>query len=364
LTKKIKQAGQLATLVPRTRPIPAKRLEGSLVEQGLMLVLLRRMDEERAVASLELLRKAYADWNELRVSQVQEIVQVLRPRVKRVTAEHVAELGPVANDIKELLQEIFQKTHALDLAELREDAAAAGKLIAQMPFLGTAQGSYLLWASTDGALPVHPGVTRVLERLGLLSRAGGPKKAREAVAQLLPAGNELDVLCALSEVADRWCDARRPLCWQCPLVEECPHGKKVRKDWQVQQARQEVQRKREEARRADQERKEKAKREREEAREAKRREQQGKKLERERQKRLREEARRKEKEERERQRAEAQKKREAEAEKRRLAAERKKAEADKRKAEAERKKAGKAKKPATRAGSRPTQRKTTARKTR
>lgn len=358
MSKKSKQVGLLAAAVPRTRPIPAKKLEGSLIEHGLLLALMRHMEEEQALASLELLRKAYADWNELRVSQVQEIVRVLRPRVKRVTAEHVAEVGPAANAARDFLQEVFQKTHGLTLEELREDPATAGKLLAQMPYLGSAQGSYLLWVAGDGGLPMHPGLVRVLERLALMTKQGSPKKAREAVTQLLPEGGELEVIRALSEVVDRWCDAKRPLCWECVLVEECAYGKKVRKDWQAQQARAEVQRKREEARRAEQEKRDRTKREREEARDAKKRQAQMQKLERERQKKEREDAKKREREEAAKAREDAKRKQAAEAEKKRADAERKKAEAEKKrleaerkKAEADKKKAAKAKKPAAKGSS-------------
>ena len=72
-----------------------------------------------------------------------------------------------------------------------------------------------------------------------------------------------------SEVADRWCDARKPLCHVCVLVSECTYGKKAFQDWKTQQVRLEAQRVKDEARQALLMKKEEARRAREDARAAK-----------------------------------------------------------------------------------------------
>jgi hypothetical protein len=187
-----------------------------------------------------------------------------------------------AREARELLQEVYQKTHGLELEFLREDLSASAKLVQQMPHLGLAGGGFLLWLAGDKQLPVHSALVRVLDRLGLVTRGGLSKKVRDVVTPLVPEGSELRFVQAFGEVADRWCDARKPICWECPLAEECPHGKKVRQEHKVQMERQEAQRKKDEARRAILEKKEAAKRKREEDRAAKKAAIVAQKLERER----------------------------------------------------------------------------------
>jgi endonuclease III len=324
LSKKAEQAAQLFAKIPRTRPVPEGPEDGTLLELGMLCVLLRHAPEDKARAALAQLKKAYPDWNELRVSQVQEIVRNMRPRPKKVGREP-DELARAAIDVRTFLQEVFQKTHGLDLESLREDAGAAAKTLTQLTFLGVAGGSYLLWVASGKELPVHSAIVRVLDRIGLMPRTGSTRKAREQIATIVPKGRELTFVAAFGEVADRWCDARKPVCWECVLVDDCTYGKKAFREWKALQARLEAQRKRDEARRQEQERKDRVRREREEGRERKRREAEEKKRERERQRIERFEARKREQEERKTRQLEEQRRRKEEAA-RKLAAQKKAAE--------------------------------------
>lgn len=272
MSKKSDQAAKLLEKIELPHEIPAPLKEGSLLQQGLYAVLLRHMPAAKAEAAVATLVKAFEDWNELRVCQAQEVAAHLAPKGGR-TPDKLRKLVPVANAVRDYLQEVYQKTHALDLAELKEDPLAAGKLVSQMPYLGGVAGSFLLWLAHERTLPVTPGLTRVLDRLGLMARTASPKKARAAMDPLVPGGDPLRFAAGFGLVAERWCHHRNPACWECPLREDCPHGKKVYKEWKVQQERQEAQRVKEEARRAVQAEKDRAReeRERKRAEEARRR---------------------------------------------------------------------------------------------
>ncbi len=254
------QRVQLRWPLPSTPPS-----SGSLVEQGLVLVLMRQLTAAQANAVVVALKGAYEDWNEVRVCQVQELVTSMRAgwKTPAITDEALRQAVVTA---REYLQEIFQRTHGLDLAEFSDDPTAAGKVLPLMPFLGMATGTYLLWVATGGQMVVHPALVRVLDRLGIVPRSGSSKKTRELVDPVVPEGKGLEFLLAFAEVADRWCDARKPLCHECVLVVECKYGKKAFKEYQVQRARMEAQRKKDEARRAIVEKKESARRAREDER--------------------------------------------------------------------------------------------------
>ena len=313
MTKKSETATRLLQKIHPRWSLPKPLKEGTLLEQGMLAVLVRHFPQEKAEAVIPALQEAYPDWNEMRVAQAQEIAGRMLKKGRTPRRDAVKSALAAAVDVREYLQEVYQRVHGLDLEILREDPAAGGKLLQQLPKLGLAAGSQLLWIANGGQLPVHGALVRVLDRLGLVSRSGSVKKAGEAIAPLVEPGKDLMFVERFSEVADRWCDARRPICQDCVLVEDCPHGKRVAHDWKAQQARLAAARSREEARRALVEKKDAARRARDDARAAKKAEAEARKHEREQKRRERADALKKSEAERLKKKVLAEKKREADA---------------------------------------------------
>lgn len=222
----------------------------SLLELGLLCVLLRHLDEERGKKTLVALREGFTDWNELRVSQVQEFQQLVAAKDERTRVL-------VARSARDYLQEIYQKNHGFDLEPLRQDLLEAGKFVMGLDFLGATASHFLLWSAAGGAVPISPGVVRTLDRLGLVKRQASIKKSVAAMEKLVPPDERLDFGLRVGRVIEAWCDAKKPTCWECVLVEVCPFGKKTLREWKAQQKRLEVQRKRDEERRAKEAAKEK-----------------------------------------------------------------------------------------------------------
>ncbi len=228
-----------------TIPTPVETEGTTLLEQGLHAVLMRHFDAKKAGSALKHLKAHYPDWNEVRVAQYQEIVNVGKLGVRG---------RPAAQSVKTYLQEVFQQTHGLDLEFMRNDAQATAKFVSAASFLGLGTSHFLMWLAHDGEVPITPGLVRVVDRLGLAPRTASIKKARTSVKGLLPdkvkgGGTPiLEFLVRFGEVASRWCDPRKPLCHLCPLKDDCKQGRKVYKDWVVQQERLEAQRARDAAR--------------------------------------------------------------------------------------------------------------------
>jgi endonuclease III len=240
VSEKSKVIQLLDTIKPGWTP-PAPLEDGDLLQQGLLFVLSRTLTEAQAHQTVRALRAAYPDWNELRISQIQEF----REQVKTKSDDTAR---AACNDVRTYLQEIFQENHGFDLEFMRDDPAAAGKMISELKFLGGGAGHLLLSLASNGELPVTQGIVRVLDRVGVVARAGSVKKAKEKLAPLVPEARVRDFALRLGEVAERYCDPKKPICWECPLVEGCKHGRRVQKDWMAQQKRLEVQRKKEEKR--------------------------------------------------------------------------------------------------------------------
>lgn len=322
---------------PRFRlPKPVK--EANLLEQGMMIALVRHLSQSEAERTLVEMRKAYSDWNELRVAQVQEIASLISAGERRQLRADVEKLFPVVRAARDYLQEIFQKNHGFDLEFMREDQAGAAKAFATMPYLGLAGTCYLLWLASGKQVPSHPALVRVLERIGLVSKGAGGKKGKDVLAGVVPAGRELDFVAVIGEVADRWCLPTKPICHECPLVDDCTFGKKAFQEWKVQQARLEAQRIREDARRAIFEKKESERRAKEDARLAKKNAIDAAKAAKDRERLAKIEAKRKETEAKSKAKADAAAKKIAQENQRKAALEAKRVADEKKKAEAEAKK--------------------------
>ncbi|HEX6884387.1 MAG TPA: hypothetical protein VF530_13495 [Planctomycetota bacterium] len=238
--KSTRLAELLAKVPAPSLPMPSG--EGrTLLEVAFLAVLQRRLSESAAEKTLAALAGAYPDWNELRVSQAQEFQHLIQTK-----STELAVL--VARDVREFLQEIYQKIHGFNLDVIRGDLAEAARFASSLPFLGASVGHYILHLACPGELPVSPPIVRVLDRLGLAKRTTSIKKAQAGIESFVPESMRQDFATRLGLVVEKWCDAKKPLCWQCPLVLSCPFGKKVERDWKQSQKRLELQRVRDEER--------------------------------------------------------------------------------------------------------------------
>jgi endonuclease III len=230
----------LAKVPAPATPLPAP--DGrNLLEIGFLSVLGRRLSESAAEKSLAALAAAFPDWNELRVSQVQEFQHLIQTKNADLAIQ-------VARDSIEYLQEIFQKIHGFNLDVIKGDLAEAARFASNLQFLGAGVGHYILYLACPGELPVSPPIVRTLDRLGLAKRTSSIKKAQAGIEGFVPEAMRRDFAVRLGTVVEKWCDAKKPLCWQCPLVHACPFGKKVERDWKHTQRRLEIQRVRDEER--------------------------------------------------------------------------------------------------------------------
>jgi endonuclease III len=238
---KSQRLAELLAKVPApATPLPS--VEGkSLLEIGFLCVLYRRLSESAAERTLQALQSTFPDWNELRVSQVQEFQHLVQTK-----SPELAVL--VARDVREYLQEIYQKIHGFNLDSIKGDVAEAARFASHLPFLGASAGHYLLLLANPGEMPLSPAVVRALDRLGLAKRTSSIKKAQAAIEGFVPESMRRDFAIRMGYVVEKWCDAKKPLCWQCPLVTACPFGKKVERDWKQSQRRLELQRVRDQER--------------------------------------------------------------------------------------------------------------------
>ncbi len=241
MSEKGKKIAQILGRVGATWTPPAESTLASvrprLLDLGLFLCLRRALSEAQSLETIQALSEAYPDWNELRVSQPQDFERLIDTRDPDPRRK-------ACREVREYLLEIFQKNHGYDLEFLRGDPGDAGRFVAQLPFLGSSAAHWLLWHASGGKIPVSPSTVRCLGRLGLVKRTSSMAKAAESLENHVAPDTRAGFGIQLGYVIDRWCDAKRPICWECVLVETCPHGRKVQREWKAQQRRLEVQKKR------------------------------------------------------------------------------------------------------------------------
>ncbi|MEL6428773.1 MAG: hypothetical protein AAFU73_02850 [Planctomycetota bacterium] len=249
MSKKTELVQKLISEVKLRHPVPSKPVEGyNLLEQGAVLVLMRHMTQPQAEASVKALKAAYEDWNEVRVSQAQEIARSLRTSSRKKGVDLLRSRREVAMALKEYLQDVFQQTHHLDLEELREDEQSAGKAAASLKVLGFPGASYLLWVAGDGEVPVHLPLVKLLDRLGLIGRTTSLKKARASLEPLVPKGKALEFTLAFHEILERWDDEDEPIYLTVKALRDTPYGAKTAKEREAAIARAEAAEKREQER--------------------------------------------------------------------------------------------------------------------
>jgi endonuclease-3 len=197
-------------------------------------------DADRAYDAL---RKTFVDWNEVRVSTVQEVADSLRP---------LPGAGLKAGWIIALLQAVFEMTYSYDLDELeKKGLKQAAKQLARyfdpkdLEKLGLRQAAkqaarletmhdyavaWVVQRRLGGhAIPLDGPTLRVLRRLGVVE-PGEPESLealRGSVEHVIPKAKGPEFTDLMSVHARELCVDGAPDCPHCPLKAECPTAPQV-----------------------------------------------------------------------------------------------------------------------------------------
>jgi endonuclease-3 len=174
-------------------------------------------DRNRDVAFLAL-RRDFADWAAVRDAPNAGVERSIRPGgISKVKSGR----------IQEILREIEIDTFDEHLASLSVNDARQ-ELVA-LPGVGRKTAAcVLLFAYGMRDVPVDTHVSRVGTRLGLF-REGAPfEELHDAMLDLTPRGQELELHVNLLRHGRRTCHARRPKCDECALLRLCPTGYNLR----------------------------------------------------------------------------------------------------------------------------------------
>lgn len=166
------------------------------------------------------LRKTFVDWNEIRVSTIQEVADILRP---------LPGAGAKAKRIIGLLQKVFEERYAFTLDDLDKKGLkqAAKQLSRYKDDVTDFTVAWVVQQTLGGhAVPLDGPALRVLARLGIADGTDPDdlEPVRASVEHAIPKARGVEFTTLLSLHAKELCTEKDPHCSVCPLRTECPVG--------------------------------------------------------------------------------------------------------------------------------------------
>jgi len=172
----IKQIKQLLARLRKERVKTLPPPAASLMDELLHGILATYASDSKADAALHRLRAAVVDLNEMRVSSVAELVGVLGPDYPGAR--------PAAQEIVATLNAVFNRTHALDLAGLRNASIkSAETFLNGLDGLGShARSWFLLRCFGARVMPIDQNMLTFLRRSGCVPEDAGAEEVQRLIA--------------------------------------------------------------------------------------------------------------------------------------------------------------------------------------
>lgn len=160
------------------RPVPL-RSDCSLLEYLLFACCLEKSSHHAAETVYDTLATHFFDWNEVRVSSIRELVEVMSPLHDAPAAAH---------RIKSVLQSVFESLYTFDLEELRKQGL--GQAVKQLEkFEGTNSFnvSYVAQLGLGGHyIPVNEGVLKSMFIVGAIDESEIQKNIAPGLTRAIP----------------------------------------------------------------------------------------------------------------------------------------------------------------------------------
>jgi endonuclease-3 len=204
-----------------------KPMEGRpVLEQFIYAILRENATRDTADQAFKSLQEHFYDWNEVRVSSTQEIVETLEGIV--------ADPQSRAQRVVDFLQEIFETTYSFDLEPLLEvlqkkGLKQASKQLSRYQAANDYAVAWVMQHSLGGhAIPLDGSAQRVLKRMGLIEDESDLEALRASIEHQVPKSKGTQFVDLISALADLYCHEIDPACPNCALRSVCPTGLEMR----------------------------------------------------------------------------------------------------------------------------------------
>jgi len=222
-TNKQRLLTQLFTALKKSQPA-ADEQSRPVLEQFIYGLCREGATREQADRAYGALRERFFDWNEVRVSSIRELEEVLVDLPDAEARSH---------RLVSFLQEVFETTFSFDLEGLyKKGLKQAAKQLARYQAANDYIVSWVVQQSLGGhAVPLDPPTLRVTRRLGLIE--GGeddPETVRASLEHLVPKARGPLFADLISHLANQVCWEDEPNCRACPLAGDCPTAQELARE--------------------------------------------------------------------------------------------------------------------------------------
>ncbi|MGE0609990.1 MAG: hypothetical protein AB7O62_23065 [Pirellulales bacterium] len=155
-------------------PVP----ELPVLEQLLFAICLENAAYAKAEATFELLRTTFFDWNEVRVSSIKELSEVMRGLPDPISA---------ATALRRCLQSVFEATYSFDLESLKKPTQ--GQALQRLEKFGLSPfviACITQWSLGGHSIPLDKGALWALEVLGLVNEAQSKEGTVPGLERAIP----------------------------------------------------------------------------------------------------------------------------------------------------------------------------------
>jgi endonuclease-3 len=223
ITNKQQLLTQAQNALKKRFPLPSAETPAEprpLLEELIYAICRESSTAADADAGYIRLRKAFIDWNEVRVSTVQEVADILRP---------LTGSGTRGKKIIGLLQEVFEDKYSFDLSELGKKGLkdTARKLRFYKEGVDDYVVAWVIQRTLGGhAIPLDEPTLRVLRRLGVIEEVDpdSMESVRGSIEHVIPKTRGPEFTDLMSILAKEICTEKDPNCSACPLKSDCPVG--------------------------------------------------------------------------------------------------------------------------------------------
>jgi hypothetical protein len=207
----------LVRFLGRSPTPPVKDKGFNLVEIGIFCIFaMGRTSAKDAAEATKRVVKAFPDWNEFRISDAFELVEILDDL-------KVESLFDRCEQVLEFVNEVYNDQNFVDLEYLRElpveDRLA---LLGRFQSIPSSMTHYLALAiqDFDGFL-FHYSWARVVQRVGIVGRSGSPRTLVASATQVFQGLDTVSLQVQLIDLGEEVCLSKNPQCKYCYLVLHC-----------------------------------------------------------------------------------------------------------------------------------------------
>jgi len=194
-----------------------------VLEEVLYAIVRENVPPQQAESAYAKLKTDFHDWNEVRVSSVQEVTDALA---------ELADAGTKAKRLIDFLQEHFERTYTFTLEDLeKKGLKQAAKQLDRYKDHGVTD-FVVAWVTQRAfgghAVPLDEGTLRVLARLTVIEgEIDDVRETRHTIEHYISKATAPEFTDRIIQLAAAICTPENPACSSCPLLPECPTGQSI-----------------------------------------------------------------------------------------------------------------------------------------